>query len=623
MVASKKTQKNIWAVVCGAIRDELELRLTMDELLRLRAEGTLKGILISTWFGEFEAFPELRKEIEQAGVEIIEQQPLENRVTVGKTNSVNYFRQAMQLQIALDKLPEDCFVLKARTDRSLNHLKLVEPYLTKRPGKIENKKELRKYKKVLPKIFEYPMTIFNAKTQRILHFSDFIFYGYKQDVRKLLQFDLAELYLDRDLVANTQWFVYPFLRNIPVIRDYFRLINFRPLITEMKDYLAENDDATPIPQFFYRVYATYLMILDYYFDLVDLTPRELEEDSTYHFFDLFGNAKEKGMSFTRLGSALLSNEVVKRFLNLDNLGTTASDLRFSQILLDEDVTRCASAEEFAEMKAFRDENGWFKSKGWLRERNWRAAPVEQPTDYQEELLSYQFEELTSEESAALLEELRSAEAIDRYLYNFWLNSPELGAASAEEMILPFARTQNQDGVMLVSRLLRLGKIKKADNDASIRNLIKVVSNIQTQRRTANIKTYQMMLNVFLADRTEKEFDQIYLSPQGQRILRQYLTTGEYDHVQQNNYSKQELADYFYERSEYYDGIGKGVLSLRLEEMGAEIALSADSMERIRQRYERDNNRRNLKLSERSHSFFVEQNKPNEGEHNESSDDENL
>lgn len=612
MAGQKKVQKNIWAVVCGAIRDELELRLTLDELLRLRSEGILKGIVISTWLGEFEAFPELRKEMEQVGVEIIEQKALENRITIEKTNSINYLRQAMQFQIALDKLPEDCFVLKARTDRSLNHLKLIEPYLTKRPGKIENKKDLRKYRKVLPKIFDYPVTIFNAKTHRILHFSDFIFYGYKNDVRKLVQFDLAELYLDRDLVANTQWFVYPFLRNFPVIRDYFRLINFRPLIMEMKDYLADHEEAAPIPQFFYRVYATYLMILDNYFDLVDLTPRELE-DQTYHFFDLFLDNKEKGMAFTRLGSALLSNEVVKRFLDINRLGTTPSDLRFSAVLLDDQLTRKASAEEFEEMRTFRDETGWLKNKNWLRVPNWRAEPLEQPTDYQEELLSYQFEELTPEESAALLEELKSADAIDRYLYHFWLNSPELGAASAEEMILPFARTQNQDGVMMVSRLLRLGKISKADNEASIRHLIKVVSNIQTQRRTANIKTYQMMLNAFLAEREEKDFDEIYLNPQGQRILRQYLTSGEYDHVQQNNYAKQELVDYFYERSEYYAGIGKGVLSLRLEEMGAEIALSAASIERIRQRYERDNNKRNLKLAERALSFFETENNSTEGE----------
>lgn len=599
MAAGKKKQKNIWAVVCGAIRDELELRLTLDELLRLRSEGMLKGILISTWLGDFDAFPELRKEIQQADVEIIEQRPLESRVTVGKTNSINYFRQAMQFQIALDKLPDDCFVLKARTDRSLNHLKLIEPYLHKRTGKIENKKDLRKYRKVLPKIFDYPITIFNAKTQRILHFSDFIFYGYKTDVQKLIQFDLAELYLDRDLVANTQWFVYPFLREIPIIRDYFRLINFRPLISEMNEYVSENEDATPVPRFFYRVYGVYLMILDNYFDLVDLTPRQLE-DETYHFYDLFTHAKEKGIAFTHLGSALLNNEVVKRFLDVNRLGTTPSDLRFSEVLLEEQLLHRATAEEYEEMRTFRDETGWFKTKNWLRVPNWRTEVAEQAASYQEELLSYQFAELTSKESADLLEELKSAKAIDRFLYHFWLNSPQLGAASAEEMILPFARTQNQDGVLLVSRLLRLGKIKKAENAASIRHLIKVVSNIQTQRQTANIKTYQMMLNLFL---TDKEFHQLYLNPQGQRILRHYLTPKEYDHVQQQSYSQQELAEYFYERSAYYAGIGKGVLSLRLEELGAEFALTADSIAQICQRYERDKNKRNLKLAERSCSFF--------------------
>lgn len=603
MVVKNKQQES-WVVVCGAIRDELELRLTLDELLQLRSEGVLKGILISTWIGDFDSFPKLRQEIEAAGIEIIEQKPLEKRMTLERTNSLNFFRQAMQLQIALDKLPEDCFVLKARTDRSLNHLKLIRPYLTKVPVKLSEQRDLQKYEGRLPKIFDYPVTIFNAKTHRILHFSDFIFYGHKQDIRKFVQFDLSELYLDRDLVANTQWFVYPFLREFPVIRDYFRLINFRFLITDMKEYLAQHTEAKPIPYFFYRVYAVYLMILDYYFDLVDLQHQSIE-NKTYHFFDLFGNAREKGMSFTKLGSVLLSNQVVKNFLTMDYLGTTSSDLLFSQALLEEQVTRRASAEEYLELRAFRDEVGWFKQKGWLRIANWRTEVTSQPTGYQDEMLAYQFAELSPVESSALLEALKSANSIDRFLYHYWMDHPHLGAASAEEMLLPFARTQNQDGVLLVSRLLRLGKIRKPENTASIRHLMTVVCNIQNQRKTATIKTYQLMLNQALVDLKDQDFKKIYQHVQGQKALRQYLTTDEYNYIQQNKLSKRELIAYFYERSDYYKE--KPILTLRLEEIAAEIALDEASMQRLNRRYEvyeKDNKvKRNSKLSRRTCSFF--------------------
>lgn len=599
--SKQKRVRTVWAIVCGAVRDELELRFVLDELLRMRKEGTLQGIIISTWKNEFNNFPQLRQDIETNDIEIIEQSPLDDRVQIGRTNSINYLRQALQMQMALDRLPEDCFVLKARTDRSLTHLKEIEPYVKKRPVKLKNRKDLKKYKGILPEIFDYPLTIFNAKTQRILHFSDFVLYGHLNDIRKIVNFTIPELYLDRDLVANTQWFVYPFLENIPIIRDYFRLINFRPLITGMRDHLQETAEAEVIPQFFYRVYGTYLMILDNYFELIDYT-EELAEEKTYHFFDLFVDAKEKGISFTMLGSALLSDQVVDHLLTPEKLGKTSSDQLFKEVLKDTQIIRKADAEEFQEMRRFR-ENGWFKGKGWLRLPNWRPIVEPQAMDYQESLLNYRFSELSEEETSHLLNELKVSGRIDRELYNYWLTHPALGAAAAEEMILPFARTQNQDGVLLVSRLLRLGKVTKKENRASIKHLITVVSNIQLQRKTANIKTYQMMLNLFLTDRSEEEFNELYRTPFGQKIIEHYLTRSEYDEVQRNEYPKEELIAFLYERSEKYESIGKTVLSLRLEEMASEIALSRESMHSIQQRYEHNNNQRNSTLAKRSGSFF--------------------
>lgn len=602
---STTTRKNkgrtVWSIVCGAIRDELELRLVLDELLRMRSERTIQGIVISTWKGDFDSFPQLRKEIEKNDIKIIEQVPLDNRVQIGRTNSVNYLRQAMQMQKALDRLPEDCFVLKARTDRSLTHLKQIESYVKKRPTKIRNRKDLKKYKGILPEIFEYPLTIFNAKTQRILHFSDFVLYGHINDVRKIVNFNIPELYLDRDLVANTQWFVYPFLEKLPIIRDYFRLINFRPLITGMRDYLQENPEADILPRFFYRVYVAYLMVLDNYFELVDFTDG-VSEETTYHFFDLFINAKDKGISFTMLGSSLLSDQVVDNLLDVEKLGTTESDQLFKEILTDEQIIRRADSEEYQEMREFR-EHGWFKGNNWLRIPNWRPIVKKQTEDYRNNLLNYQFEDLSVEETTDLLEELKNVDSIDRHLYHYWLNHPNLGARSAEELILPFARTQNQDGVLLVSRLLRLGKISKPENIASIKHLITVVSNIQTQRKTANIKTYQMMLNLFLAELSDEEFNEIYRTSSGKRIIRHYLTNSEYDEVQRNEYSKQALIEFLYKRSEEYENIGKTVLSLRLEEMASEITLSKESIYRIHKRYLHDNNKRNITLSKRTLSFF--------------------
>ncbi|MGX2946966.1 hypothetical protein [Enterococcus alishanensis] len=591
--------KQVWAVVCGAVRDELELRLTLNELLQLREAGVIEGIIISTWINEFNQLTDLRNEIEENNIEVIEQPPLESRMNISKSNSVNYFRQALQMQVALDKLPEDCFVLKARTDRSLNHLKMIRPYLDKPLNKIKYPTKREIFGQKLPKIFDYPIVIFNAKTQRILHFSDFVFLGHKKDIRTLINFDLPELYLGRDLVANTQWFVYPFLKNFPVIRDYFRLINFRPLIKDMKKQIETDLFLDLLPTFFYRAYGTYLMILNYYFELVPLVDCQFDV-MNYNFNDLFTDSREKGVSFTNLGSALQSNQVVQNFLSEENFEHQKSTGYFFDILKNQDITKACSNEEYLELNNFK-ETGWFKNKHWLREKNWQEKVENQKNIYKKNMRVYSFQELNLVETELLLKELETSENSDRTLYNYWLNNSKLGALSAEQMVLPFARTQNQDSVMLVSRLLRMNLMKNEQNKKNMQHLIEVVSNVQLQRGTANIKTVQMMLNLLLFQKND--FESIYDDVKGKIVLRKYLTEEEFKVVITNKYSQEQLVKYLLDLANHYEHIGKKVLALRLNELAAEIKLSKNSVEKIATIYEYTDNHRNYLLAKKTMTFF--------------------
>lgn len=44
--------KKVWAIVCGAIRQEFELYTTLAMLCDYRSKGLLEGIVISTWKGK-------------------------------------------------------------------------------------------------------------------------------------------------------------------------------------------------------------------------------------------------------------------------------------------------------------------------------------------------------------------------------------------------------------------------------------------------------------------------------------------------------------------------------------------------------------------------------------------
>lgn len=595
--------KKIWAVMCGAIREELEVRLTMDKLLEMREANKLEGIIVSTWTGEFEKYSELKKQLQENHVVIIEQSPLERRISIAKTNSVNYLRQALQLQAALDYLPDDCFILKVRSDRALTHIKQIEPYLAQLPMKVSSFYSYEGVSKELPKIFDYKLIVFNAKMQRIFNFIDFVFLGYASDIRKIINFDIAELYVDRDLVANTQWFVYPFLREFPIIRDYFRLINFRPLIAGMKAYFEQEETKDYFPTFFYRVYGTYLLILAHYFQLVEIGNNS--EDVSYHFSDLFIDAKEKGVRYTLLGSVLQNDNVVRNFLNPTHCYGKESDTKFSNVLRSKQLFQSVSNQEFKELREFKKSNGWNLPKNWLREKRWTTKiDLAQTTSYDKNILTYQFVALSQTESQSLLDALKDQDHIDRYLYNYWLKSPSLGHLSAEQMILPLARTQDQNALLIVSRMLRLNKFEDKKICESLSHLIEVSFDVRIQRKTVNIKTCQFMLNLILSTYSnEKMFSDFYLDGRVRFILDRYLENNELEKLMREQFTRSDLVAYLIDLSIKYRKKNRKVRELRLMELAMEIELDASSLEALLREYTERNDDNNALITKKCITLF--------------------
>ena len=110
----------LWAVVCGNLRDELDFKLTMSKLVELRNNQKIKHIVLSTWRGEINKFPRLREALNEANIFIIESWEMDKTLEKAPTGSVNYWRQAQQMLAALEIITRNAFILKARKDRSLN-----------------------------------------------------------------------------------------------------------------------------------------------------------------------------------------------------------------------------------------------------------------------------------------------------------------------------------------------------------------------------------------------------------------------------------------------------------------------------------------------------------------------
>ncbi|MBO0458490.1 hypothetical protein JZO77_17285 [Enterococcus hulanensis] len=599
-----------WAVVCGAVREELELRLVIDKLLEMRESELISGILLSTWNKEFDRFSELRKQLEDNDIRIIEQAPLESRMTITRTNSINYMRQALQFQAALDQLPNDCFVLKARTDRSLHQILQIEDQLLKEPKKVGFSNE--QIAKNMPHIFEYKMTIFNARIQRIFNFSDFVFWGHISDVRKLINFNLAELNFNRDLVANTQWFLYPFSEQFPIIRDYFRFVNFRPLIFGMKEYFDQEQYDECFPEFFYRVYASYLLILSYYFNLVDMK-RDLESVNhkfeegvgadAYHFLELFKGNKSKGFVHSSLGCVLLNNEAIEKVLDKDSCAGFSSDEEFHEALEQDALFNEIRTDEFQELSDFEKNQGWNISQHWLRRGTWKGKMVHQSQIYKEDVLVYDFRGLNQIENQSLLEELKEIDRTDIYLYSYWLDLPKLGWESIEQMVIPLARTQNQEAVLMVSRLLRANGIQDKKVIDSMSHLIQVTYGVRKQRGTANIKTCQIMIDFWMYKLTNEKTTDIYKNGEIMFVLDRYLEKEEFEIVRKEKFSLEELVNFLYALSDSYREKGRGTRALRLLELATELAFDKDSMEKVLNRYIKRDDQKNALLTRKTLTLF--------------------
>ena len=225
-------KKDLWAVICGNIRDELDFKLTLTKLITLRSNNKVSHILLSTWRGEIDKYTGLREALKSLDVFIVESYPISDKLQNTASDAVNFWRQSRQLLAALDVIPKDSFILRVRTDRSLNYINqmgllgVFDQYEVESIG-------FGKF----PKLFQYKVFVFAPKMIRLMHMIDFVFLGYHKDLYKLINFDVNELMFQKQIVANAQWFMKPFVEEFPIIRDYMRFTVFKNTIQVLKKYV--------------------------------------------------------------------------------------------------------------------------------------------------------------------------------------------------------------------------------------------------------------------------------------------------------------------------------------------------------------------------------------------------
>ncbi|MDQ8951781.1 hypothetical protein RFH42_02255 [Acinetobacter rudis] len=314
--------KRLWVVICGNIRDILDFKLTLSKCVMLRNEGKINQIVFSTWIGEIDRYEDLRNILESLNIYVIENNIIKEDLQSAATLSVNFWRQSRQLHAALDVIPKEDFILRVRTDRSINYINQMERLNIFDQYDIPVK-ELGKF----PKIFDSKITVFGPKTVRLLHMLDFTILGKNRDLSKLINFEVNELFYHKPIVANAQWYQNPFLKEFPILRQYQELSLFTNKIKILKEYVNKNKNLSFFPEIDYKVYSLYVMILHTHFNIMYMGELKKREDKPMSFYNLFTNYGD-GLISTVLGSSIRDQKILDDMIN----GKMTKDLSYDKFM---------------------------------------------------------------------------------------------------------------------------------------------------------------------------------------------------------------------------------------------------------------------------------------------------
>lgn len=300
--------KPVWAVMCGAIRQEFEFLSALAMLCKYRADGVLDGIVISTWKGEPDNIPELRQKLEQLSVDVVELEPLDEGL--GKYTDMSFARQAYQLRSGLDYIPDDVFVLKCRTDLIGHRIKDMENVLY---GKADMTLGTHG---AWTTSLNYRIAVCRLSLAKIFWFTDLTYIGYKADMYKMAILPCTVLEYGQFVDPDTVPFLYPFLSEYPIFGEILRLtkngsmlLHSNVLVRRLKAYYSsEGTDPKDfaLPGAFNKLFAMFFVILENCFYPYAPTKKIKE----LYLYDIFSTNKKVGMVNDDVRDAMIDNREI-------------------------------------------------------------------------------------------------------------------------------------------------------------------------------------------------------------------------------------------------------------------------------------------------------------------------
>ena len=313
--------KEVWAVVCGAIRQEFELYTTIAMLCDYRSEGLLEGIVISTWKGEIDNIPSLRQKLETLDIYTVELDPLEENIE--SFIHKNYVRQAYQLKGGFDFIPEDIFVLRCRTDYTIEKINQTKNILL---GKVDM--SLGSHG-ALKTGLSYRIAVMRYMVDLPFWLVDSCFLGYKPDMYKMINFEMTTKRYGSIIFPDVSFFINLFFHQFPIFAQFYTYFNDdlmnSPLnfSLNLRNYLSKANKAQreefALPAILNKFYALYFVLLYNCFYSFN-NARKSEKISSFDFADIFTCDPKIGM-MPDLGIAFANTETLRMIVEGECLPT--------------------------------------------------------------------------------------------------------------------------------------------------------------------------------------------------------------------------------------------------------------------------------------------------------------
>jgi hypothetical protein len=238
-----------WVVIAGLVRDEAIFARQWDVLIDWRKKKLVEGIVYCSWIDELSKYPGIASFLSNQDIPVVEvaEPPLRLEGHI--------LHQMTSLHYGLQLVPDGTYVFRTRPDMRLTQE--MQDFLRNEPSLALG--ALRDW----PDIFEERLVVLACSLLTPFYINDMIFYGRKNDVNKLVSFDIACEVIYANMAPEQFYFAPTFYRALPIFRSFFPLS--APYSYDDRDWARRFIIQHMASDFFLQVWLTYLLCLDRYF----------------------------------------------------------------------------------------------------------------------------------------------------------------------------------------------------------------------------------------------------------------------------------------------------------------------------------------------------------------------